>query len=112
MVRNLRRCAKKSCAMKPSDSEISQLALKMRAWFKMTEVESRERATGFLTIAYGWGSPPSGSDLDRKLKSDLSKQFEWISDDVRVAFEQSEATRLKELEFRISSSPSPPRFRV
>jgi len=98
--------------MKPTDHEVSQLASTMKAWFKMTDVEAMERATGFLTLAYGWGSPPSGTKLEQMIKRDLSKVFEWVSSDARFAFESSEAQRLAEQENFISRSNSTPRFRV
>jgi hypothetical protein len=98
--------------MNPTDHEISQLATTMRTWFRMTDVEAMERATGFLTLAYGWGSPPSGTKLEQMIKRDLSKVFEWVSNDARIAFEASEAQRLADQEIFISGSKSTPRFRV
>ena len=98
--------------MNPSAHEVSQLAAKMRAWFRITDVEAVERATGFLTLAYGWGSPPSGTKLEQMIKRDLSKAFEWVSSDARIAFEASEAQRLTDQEIFISGSTSSPRFRV
>jgi hypothetical protein len=97
--------------MNPTDHEISQLASKMRAWFRMTDVEAMDRATGFLTLAYGWGSPPSGTKLEQMIKRDLSKVFEWVPSDARIAFEASEAQRLAEQENFIFRSNSTPRFR-
>ena len=99
--------------MKPSDQEVSQLASLMKSWFKMTDEEARDRATGFLVLAYGWGSPPSGAKLEQKIKRDLSKGFEWISDEARSAFETSEAQRIAEQEIYISSgNNTTPRFRA
>jgi hypothetical protein len=98
--------------MNPSGHEVSQLASKMKAWFRMTDVEAMERATGFLILAYGWGSPPSGTKLEQLIKRDLSKAFEWVSSDARISFEASEAQRLADQEIFISYSNSTPRFRV
>lgn len=98
--------------MNPTDHEVAQLASTMRAWFRMTEDEALERATGFLTLAYGWGSPPSGAKLELKIKNDLSKVFEWVSDEARIVFEASEARRLTDQELFISRNTSTPRFRV
>jgi hypothetical protein len=98
--------------MNPSAHEVTQLASKMREWFTMTDTEAMERATGFLTLAYGWGSPPSGTKLEQMIKRDLSKVFEWVSSDARIAFEASEAQRLAGQEIFISHSNSTPRFRV
>jgi hypothetical protein len=98
--------------MKPNDHEVSQLALKMRSCFKMTEEEARDCAAGFLILAYGWGTPPSGTKLEQIMKRDLSKKFEWVSADARTAFEASEAQRVSEYEVFISGQSATPRFRL
>ncbi len=97
--------------MKPTQQEVTQLASQMKSWFRMTDDEARDRATGFLVLAYGWGSPPTGAKLEHKIKRDLSKAFQWNSDDARVAFEASEARRIAEQEIFISGSSHSPRFR-
>ena len=99
-------------AKKPTEQEVSQLAFKMRSLFKMSEDEARSQATGFLILAYGWGSPPSGPSLDRMIKRDLSKAFEWVSDEERMGFEASESLRLAEQEIYISGRSSTPRYRA
>lgn len=98
--------------MKPTAQEVSQLALTMRSWFKMTEEEARDRSTGFLALAYGWGTPPSGAKLEQIIKRDLSKGFEWVSPEARAAFEASEAQRVAGYEVFISDHSTPPQFRL
>ena len=98
--------------MKPTEQETSQLVSLMRSWFKMTEHEARDHAEGFLILAYGWGSPPSGAKLEQKIKRDLSKKFDWVSDESRISFEASEKQRFADQEAYISGSASTPRFRA
>lgn len=98
--------------MKPTEHEVSQLAATMRSWFRMTEEQARDRATGFLNLAYGWGTPPSGTKLEQMIKRDLSKGFEWISPDARTAFEASEAQRVAAYEVFISGQSATPKFRL
>ena len=98
--------------MEPTEHEISQLSSTMRSWFKMTAEEARDRATGFLTLAYGWGSPPSGTKLEQTIKRDLSKAYEWISSEARAAFEASEAHRVAGYEAFISAQSNNPKFRL
>jgi hypothetical protein len=96
-------------AKEPNEHEVSQLAFKMRSLFKINEDEARARAIGFLILAYGWGSPPSGPKLDRTIKRELSKAFEWVSEEERIEFEASEALRVAEQEIFISGPSSVPR---
>jgi hypothetical protein len=95
-------------AMKPTEHEVSQLALTMRSWFKMTGEEARDRATGFLILAYGWGTPPSGAKLERAIKRDLSKKFEWVSAEACADFEAGESQRIAEYEVFISGRSGTP----
>jgi hypothetical protein len=83
----------------------------MQSWFRMSDDEARDRATGLLILAYGWGLPPIGAKLEQRIKRDLSKQFEWNSDDARVAYETCEAQRIAEQKIFISSKNATPRFR-
>ena len=84
----------------------------MQSWFRISDGEAIDKATGFLVLAHGWGSPPVGAELDRKIKRDLSKVFEWVSDNERRSFEAAEARRITEQKVFISPKPSSPRFRV
>ena len=97
--------------MKPTDHEKSQLAAQMCSWFKMSKTEALSQAEGFLILAYGWGTPPTGAKLEHKIKKDLSRDFEWVSEESRISFETSEARRIAEQQIFISTKSSTPRFR-